>query len=203
MKGLKKLLTTVIMILWTAGAAYAQQPIAVSGHVTDNTGEPFIGVSILEKGTSNGVITDINGEYRINVKSGAVLVFSYIGFTTQEIKVTGPTLNVTLKEDTQIIDEVVVIGYGVQKKSNVTGSISSVKADDMKKIQSLMLLPQCKEKSPACRSLTTQVHRALLRPSVSEAIARMAPATRFTSLTVLRWTTYPILTQAASRAWRF
>ena len=132
MKGLKKLLTTVIMILWTAGAAYAQQPIAVSGHVTDNTGEPFIGVSILEKGTSNGVITDINGEYRINVKSGAVLVFSYIGFTTQEVKVTGSTLNVTLKEDTQIIDEVVVIGYGVQKKSNVTGSISSVKADDMK-----------------------------------------------------------------------
>ena len=131
MKGLKRLLAAVAMAVVLAPIAWAQQPLTVSGKVVDNTGEPVIGVSILEKGTTNGVITNIDGEYRITVKQGATLVFSYIGYTTQEKKANGPTINVTLQDDTQLIDEVVVVGYGVQKKSSVTGAISKVDGSEM------------------------------------------------------------------------
>lgn len=94
-------------------------------------GEPMIGVSIQEKGTTNGVISDFDGNYNLSVKQGAVLVFSYIGYVMQEHQAVAGTLNVTLKEDTKALEEVVVVGYGVQKKSSVTGAISQVKAEDM------------------------------------------------------------------------
>lgn len=91
----------------------------------------MIGVSIQEKGTTNGVISDFDGNYNLSVKQGAVLVFSYIGYVMQEHQAVAGTLNVTLKEDTKALEEVVVVGYGVQKKSSVTGAISQVKAEDM------------------------------------------------------------------------
>lgn len=102
------------------------------GQVLDaKSKEPLIGVSVLEKGTTNGTITDFDGNYVLNVAKGRILVFSYVGYTTQEIAVNQPSLTVSLKEDTQTLNEVVVVGYGVQKKSSVTGSISQVKAEDM------------------------------------------------------------------------
>lgn len=101
-----------------------QLQIKVSGVVKDAMGEPVIGASIQEKGTSNGIITDINGNFSLSVNQGATLVISYIGFETQEIPVVaGKILNVILKEDTEVLDEVVVIGFGTQKKVNLTGSV--------------------------------------------------------------------------------
>ena len=100
----------------------------LSGTVVDATGEPVIGASVIVKGTSNGTVTDLDGNYTVqNVPEGATLVFSYVGYRTQSIAVGGKsTINVTLEEDKQMLDEVVVVGYGVQRKSDVTGALTRV-----------------------------------------------------------------------------
>lgn len=119
------------MFVCMAHVVSAQQ-VAVRGQVLDaGTKEPMIGVSVLEKGTTNGTITDFDGNYSLNVASGKTLVFSYIGYVTQEIVVSGETVNVSMKEDSKTLSEVVVVGYGVQKKSSVTGAISQVKTEDL------------------------------------------------------------------------
>ena len=128
---LRRLLGTALFLLMCVPFALAQNQVKVTGKVTDDLGESMIGVSILEKGTTNGVVTDIDGNYTLSVNQGATLVFSYVGYVTQEHVVSGGTLNVTLKEDTETLDEVVVVGYGVQKKSDLTGAISSVKTADI------------------------------------------------------------------------
>ena len=112
-------------------STYAFAQNTVTGIVKDKAGEPLIGVSVVEKGTTNGNITDADGKYSIKVDQGKTLVFSYIGYVTQEIKVTSNSLNVELKEDNQLLDEVVVIGYGSLQRKDVTSSITSVKAEDM------------------------------------------------------------------------
>ncbi|WP_240058207.1 SusC/RagA family TonB-linked outer membrane protein, partial [Bacteroides uniformis] len=114
------------------GVQMALQAATVKGSVVDATGEPVIGASILVQGTTNGVITDIDGNFILtNVGSDATLIISYVGYKTQNIKVAGRnSFKIVLVEDAEILDEVVVVGYGVQKKSSVTGAISSVKAED-------------------------------------------------------------------------
>lgn len=104
-----------------------QQKITVKGTVNDALG-PVIGASVVEKGnTGNGTITDMDGKFSLSVKPGAVLVVSYIGYQTQEVTATaGKAINVTLKEDTEILDEVVVVGYGTMKKKDLTGAISQI-----------------------------------------------------------------------------
>ncbi len=101
------------------------QGINVSGKVKDNSGQPVIGSSILEKGTTNGTITDVDGNFRLSVKPNAILVISYIGYQTQEMKA-NRNMTIILKEDSKALDEVVVIGYGAQKKRDLTGSVASV-----------------------------------------------------------------------------
>jgi TonB-linked SusC/RagA family outer membrane protein len=109
-----------------------QQQSKVSGIVKDEAGEPVIGASVVEKGAANGVITDVDGVFSLSVAPDATLVISYLGYISQEVKAeSGRTLEIILKENVEALDEVVVIGYGVQKKSNVTGAISSVKSDDL------------------------------------------------------------------------
>ncbi|WP_304633715.1 SusC/RagA family TonB-linked outer membrane protein, partial [uncultured Muribaculum sp.] len=109
------------------------QTHTVTGVVTDVDHEPMVGVSIIEKGTSNGAMTDLDGKFTLKVGPNATLRISYIGYETQDVKVGNKTsVNVVLKEDNLQLDEVVVVGYGTQKKSDVTGSVSSVSADDLK-----------------------------------------------------------------------
>ncbi len=99
----------------------------VGGRVTDDSGQGLPGVTVLEKGTTNGAITNVDGSYTLSVPSDAVLIFTYIGFETQEVPVGGrSTIDVDLAEDLEELDEVVVIGYGTQKKSHLTGAISKV-----------------------------------------------------------------------------
>ena len=102
--------------------------------VSANDSEPMIGVTILENGTHNGCITDLNGNYSISVESSnATLEVSFIGYKSQTVKVSGRNvINFRLEEDTEVLDEVVVVGYGVQRKSDLTGSVASVKADELK-----------------------------------------------------------------------
>jgi len=106
----------------------------ISGKVIDTTGESVIGANIMEKGTQNGVITDVDGNFILTVRQGAVLVVSYIGYITQEIPVGAQTdISVTLKEDNFALEEVVVVGYGTQKKINVTGAVASASGDILTK----------------------------------------------------------------------
>ena len=101
------------------------QSINVTGLVVDATGEPIIGASVVEKGTTNGIVTDIDGKFILSVKTGAILKISFVGYQPQEVKAT-PTMKIVLKEDTELLDEVVVVGYGVQKKANLTGAVTTV-----------------------------------------------------------------------------
>src|SRR5690606_17301499 len=111
------------------------QTRSVSGTVSDENGITLPGVNVIEEGTSNGVSTDIDGNYQISVPSDATLVFSYVGFIAQEIPVSGrEVINVTLLEDLQDLEEVVVIGYGTQLKEDISGSVSSIDADDLSEI---------------------------------------------------------------------
>jgi TonB-linked SusC/RagA family outer membrane protein len=116
-------------------SVFAQNSIEVIGKVTEATGEPIIGVSVVVKGTTQGTITDINGVYNIqNVPSDGIIVFSFIGFDTQEIPVNKQTnINLVLLESNTGLDEVVVIGYGYQKKADLTGSIGSVSSEVISK----------------------------------------------------------------------
>lgn len=119
------------MIALSAHTAFAQNK--VKGIVKDGSGEPLIGVNILIKGTPNGTITDINGAYEVSASPNATLVFTYIGFLTQEVQVKKQNIvNVVMKDDSQSLDEVVVVGYGTVKKRDLTGSVSSVGADKLK-----------------------------------------------------------------------
>lgn len=112
--------------------AFAQRN--VTGNVVDNFGEPLPGVNVVVKGTTNGVITDFDGNYSITASPKDVLVFSFIGYNTQEQTVGNKaTLNIRLEEDQQILDDVVVVGYGVVKKSDLTSSISTIKGDEIVK----------------------------------------------------------------------
>lgn len=108
----------------------SQQEGQVTGKVVDTSGTPVIGANVVVKGTTTGTITDIDGNFVLtNVPKGATLVISYIGYLEKEVVSTGKRLDIRLKEDTQKLDEVVVVGYGVQKKANLTGSVSTVKYD--------------------------------------------------------------------------
>ena len=103
----------------------------ITGKVIDAKGEPVIGATVMEKGTTNGTITDFDGNFTINVSDNSMLEVSYVGYQTQSVKATyGKNLAITLKEDTELLDEVVIVGYGTQKKVNLTGSISTVNFDE-------------------------------------------------------------------------
>jgi len=127
---MKQKFVTFMLALLATTALFAQNK--VTGNVSDAQG-PAIGVSVVEKGTNNGVITDIDGNYAITVKPGATLVFSSIGYATQEIAVgSQKVIDVVLSEDTEFLDEVVVVGYGTMKKSDLAGASVSMKEDAIK-----------------------------------------------------------------------
>lgn len=116
-------------------AEVVQQDNAISGKVTDANGEAIIGASVMVKGTANGTITDLDGKFRMDVPANATLIVSYVGYKTIEVPVNGKKVfTISLKEDTEMLDEVVVVGYGTQKKATLTGSVSSVSGDDIQKM---------------------------------------------------------------------
>ncbi|MBR4167101.1 MAG: carboxypeptidase-like regulatory domain-containing protein, partial [Bacteroidales bacterium] len=118
---MKHKLLAFMMALFCTVALSAQ--VKVSGVVKDEAGNGVIGASVVEKGTTNGAVTDLDGNYAITVKPGATLVFSSIGYASQEIAVGNRTaINIVLKEDAEFLDEVVVVGYGTMKRSDLSGA---------------------------------------------------------------------------------
>ena len=122
-------------------AAFAQSG-AVKGKVLDELGEPIIGANIVEKGTTNGTITDIDGNFSVSGKKGSTLVFSYIGMLTQGVVYKGTALRVVMKDDSKALEEVVVIGYQTVKKSDLTGAVAVVDTKEMKKSAAGTLVSQ-------------------------------------------------------------
>jgi TonB-linked SusC/RagA family outer membrane protein len=128
----------------------------ISGHVRDAQDLPLAGVNIKVKGTTNGTITDFDGNYSLGVEKGQTLVFSYIGFVTQEIVVADQkTLNVEMKEDTETLEEVVVVGYGVQKKKLVTGATVQVKGESLAKMNTNSPLQAMQGQTPGVNISST------------------------------------------------
>ena len=113
------------------GTASSAQEGKVRGRIVDATGEPVIGATVREQGTSNGTTTDIDGNFSLQASLNSTIVISYIGYVTQEIPVNHVKGTIRLKEDTQTLDEVVVVGFGTQKKVNLTGSVATASAKDL------------------------------------------------------------------------
>ena len=130
MEKIKVKCLAAFLTMMLSGSLGAWADINVKGTVTDSTGEPLIGVTVLEKGTSKGTSTDIDGNFQITVADNAVMRFSYVGYDQQEAKA-APVMNIVMKENANMLDEVVAIGYGTQKKSVVTASISKVDGDEL------------------------------------------------------------------------
>ncbi len=130
-----KLLSLLFFVCLLPVCAFAQN-VTVKGVVKDANGEPIIGASVLQKGTTNGIITDLDGNFTLNIPQNGTIIVSYVGYVSQEISVNGKTsLTVVLKEDTELLEEVVVIGYGTAKKSDVTGSIASMRGEELRAVQ--------------------------------------------------------------------
>ena len=130
---LKKLfpMALVAVLMLFSSNAYAQ-PVKINGFVLDDAGLPVIGSAVLQQGTTNGAATDLDGAFALSVPKGATVEVSYIGYETQTFVVSDETTyNIVLKEDTQLLEETVVIGYGVQKKSDLTGAVASVRSEDL------------------------------------------------------------------------
>lgn len=135
MKLLTKFIGVMLALALPVGA-FAQN-VTVKGQVKDANGEPMIVVNVAQVGTTNGTVTDMDGNYSISVPSNSTLRFSFMGYQTKEIAVSGKTtINVTLEEDTEFLEEVVVIGYGTQKKANVTGSIATMAGENLREVAS-------------------------------------------------------------------
>lgn len=129
-KSLQKPLVFLFLLCLFPLGAMAQS--IIKGTVNDENGEPVIGATVKVKETQKGTITDFDGNYSIEAASNATLVFSYVGYVTQEVKVGGKsTLNITMKEDNTTLNDVVVIGYGTMKKKLVTGATVQVKGEDI------------------------------------------------------------------------
>lgn len=132
-----------------------QQAKTVKGNVVDQNGEPVIGANIVEKGTTNGTISDINGQFALNLQQkNPVLVVSYIGFTTKEVPVgNSSVLNINLSEDSETLEEVVVVGYGVQKRASVTGSVASLQSKDIATVKTPNVSNALAGKLPGLRAV--------------------------------------------------
>ena len=131
MNKMRKTITALLVFALTAWSAAAQHQL--SGVVTDTDGTPLPAATVMVKGSSNGVLTDMDGKYTITAAESAVLVADYMGYVPQEIKVGRQTvINFTLAEDKNVLEDVVVIAYGTAKKTDLTGSVANVKMEDVK-----------------------------------------------------------------------
>ena len=131
-KNLQKKLFCLFTFFLIGVAHISAQQQTIKGNITDSAGEPIIGASVVEKGSTNGTVTDLNGSFALSLSSRATLLISYIGFVSQEVMATpGGVINVALKEDTKVLDDVVVVGFATQKKVNLTGSVGTLSAKDL------------------------------------------------------------------------
>lgn len=127
-----KILVFLTVLLVSFNLQAQNQKVQISGTINDEQGEPLIGANVVEKGTTNGTLTDIDGKFNLSVTSSATIQITYVGYTSQEFPLAGKTsFNIVLKEDSQILEDVVVVGYGVQKKVTLTGAVSAINSSEI------------------------------------------------------------------------
>lgn len=145
----------LVLLLFSTNVAFAQ--VNVRGKVVDQTGETLIGVNVVVKNTHLGTITDANGEFSLAVpNSNATLIFSYVGYSSQEIALEGRTyLDVILQQDTEQLEEIIVVGYGTQKKVSVTGSVAQIESKELLQAPSGNISSALAGKLPGLTSLQT------------------------------------------------
>ncbi|MFC2335431.1 MAG: SusC/RagA family TonB-linked outer membrane protein, partial [Prevotella sp.] len=143
----RRILLLLLSVLFSLTVS-AQQQITVKGSVLSSDNEPVVGATVLQTGTGNGTVTDVNGEFTITVPAGSMLKISYIGFQTQDVKASSQPLHIVLKEEDKSLNEVVVMGYGVQKKKLVTGATVQVNGNDLEKLNTVSPLGALQSKTP-------------------------------------------------------
>lgn len=151
----KSILWFVFLTLLTIQSAFAQGFFVKGKVISQEDNEPLIGVSILQEGSTNGVVTDVDGNYSLEIKgtARATLLFSYIGMQSQKHEVSAKTgtLNVRLAPDAALIDEVVVVAYGVRKKGTIAGSVSTVKSEKMENVPAAGSTRHCRDRRRVCQ----------------------------------------------------
>ena len=143
LKSLQKPLVTLFLLCLFPMGALAQN--VVKGTVNDEAGEPIIGATVKVQGSQQGSITDFDGKFSVQAASNATLEISYVGYVTQKVKVAGNNnLTIVMKEDAQMLNDIVVVGYGTMKKSDITGSVVSVNTEDMMKRAPVNIAQACR-----------------------------------------------------------
>ena len=167
MKNKMRRLTVLALLAISSTIAMAQSKI--TGKIVEVNGEPIIGATVKVKGSAIGTVSDLDGNFTVEAEKGSELEVSYIGYKTQAVKVTGNYLEVKLLEDAKALSEVVVVGFGVQKKVNLTGAVSVVDGDElalspMPPRHCKVLCPVCKSPQPAERSTLPRLSMCVVRP---------------------------------------
>ena len=151
---LQRMFVVLLLLVAIPAIGFAQK--AIKGTVTDELGEPLIGVNVTVKGTSSGVITDIDGKYTIEAREGQTINFSYVGMNPIAVKVGNRSvINVTMQPNSEFLDEVIVVGYGQQKKSSITGAVSAIKGDELLSAPSTQLTQMLGGKVAGISSIQT------------------------------------------------
>ena len=129
MSTLRRIMLAMLFVMAIPAFGFAQK---IVGTITDEQGEPLIGATIMVEGTTTGATTDIDGKYSVNAKKGQTLTFTYVGMDTQKVKIgNSKVVDVVMKQNAANLDEVIVVGYGKQKKSSLTGAVSAIKGEDL------------------------------------------------------------------------
>ena len=153
---LRRLCLVLVVSLFSTVGLFAQSSVQISGTVKDAAGEPLIGASVIEKGTTNGSMADVDGNFALTVKPNAVIEVSFIGYKTQTITVGQTTVfNIVLVDESNVLNEVVAIGYGVQKKKLNTGATMQVKGDEIAKLNTLSPLQALQGQAPGVQISST------------------------------------------------
>lgn len=143
----QRLLSLLLGMLLCIPVVFGQNQVAVKGKVLDADGQPVIGAAIMQKGTSNGVTTDLDGNFSFLVPAGAVLEISSIGYGTQEVTA-APNLNITMEEEATTLDETIVVGYGTQKKASLSSAISNIRSEELTATKQTDVLASLQGKVP-------------------------------------------------------
>lgn len=158
---IKTAVCLISSLLLAGSMAYAQNTLR--GKVTDASGQPLPGVTVMVEGTGNGTTTDLNGNYTLSVPSGAKIVFSCLGMATIQREYKGQAINVSMSEDSLFIEDVVVVGYGTAKKGNLTSAVSAIKGEELLKAPSTNVSQVLAGRLPAFLRCRNQESRVLTR----------------------------------------
>ena len=143
----QRLLPLLLCMLFSIPVVFGQNQVAVKGTIVDQEGQPVIGAGIMVKGTTNGVTTDLDGNFSIVVPAGSILEISSIGYATQEVTA-APMLNITMREDVTQLEETIVVGYGTQKKASLTSAISNIRSEELTATKQTDVLASLQGKVP-------------------------------------------------------